>query len=242
MDKIVKIFPSPYDLALKFAEDLAGMINESAKVKKDFTIALSGGSTPEVLFSLLGVKYAKSIPWKRVHFFWGDERCVPPDNSESNFAMTSRTLISKIEIPSENIHRIKGEDDPEMEAVRYSEEVLSFTRNRDGLPEFDLVLLGLGDDGHTASIFPGHLDMFSSYKICITALHPVTQQKRITLTGRVINNADVVTFLVTGKKKEGIVEKIFKNKPEAINYPAFYVVPSHGSLSWFLDEDAGRLV
>lgn len=242
MDKIVKIFPSPDELALKFAEELVSIITESAKVKKTFTVALSGGSTPEVLFALLGSKYASSIPWEYVHFFWGDERCVPPDNSESNFAMTRRALLSKIEIPSANIHRIKGEDDPEIEAVRYSEEVLSFTRNKHDLPVFDLILLGLGDDGHTASIFPGHLDMLNSDKICLTASHPVTQQKRITLTGRVINNADIVTFLVTGKKKEDIVEKILKNKPEAINYPAFYVVPSHGSLSWFLDEDAGRLI
>lgn len=242
MDKIVKIFPSPDELALKFAEELVSMITESAKVIKNFTIALSGGSTPEVLFTLLGDKYAKSIPWEYVNFFWGDERCVSPDSSESNFAMTNRTLLSKIEIPSANIHRIKGEDDPEMEAARYSEEVLHFTRIRDSLPLFDLILLGLGDDGHTASIFPGHLDMFVSDKLCVTAFHPETKQKRITLTGRVINNAENVTFLVTGKKKEGIVEKIFKNKPEAINYPAFYIVPYYGSLSWFLDEDAGRLI
>jgi 6-phosphogluconolactonase len=129
-----------------------------------------------------------------------------------------------------------------MEAARYSEEISGFTISRHGLPVFDLILLGLGDDGHTASIFPGHLDMFVSDKLCVTAFHPVTKQKRITLTGKVINNAENVTFLVTGKKKEGIVEKIFKNKPEAINYPAFYIVPYYGSLSWFLDEDAGRLI
>jgi 6-phosphogluconolactonase len=242
LDKIVKIFPSSDELALKFAEELALMINASAKVKKTFTVALSGGSTPEALFALLGSKYAQSIQWEYVHFFWGDERCVPPDNSESNFAMTNRTLLSKIQVPSTNIHRIKGEDDPEIEAVRYSEEILSSTRNKHGLPVFDLILLGLGDDGHTASIFPGHLEMLNSDKICLTASHPVTQQKRITLTGRVINNADDVVFLVTGKKKEDIVEKILKNKAEAINYPAFYIVPAYGSLRWFLDEDAGRLI
>jgi 6-phosphogluconolactonase len=242
LDKIVKIFPSPYELAVKFAEELALMIKISAEAKKQFTIALSGGSTPEVLFAFLGDKYAKSIPWEYVHFFWGDERCVPPDDSESNYGMTASTLLCKIEIPSMNIHRVRGEDDPEMEASRYSEEILHFTRKRDILPVFDLFLLGLGDDGHTASIFPGHLDLFDSDKICSTAFHPVTLQKRITITGRVINNADNVTFLATGKKKEDIVEKIFKNKPEALNYPAFYIVPVYGSLSWLLDENAGRLI
>jgi 6-phosphogluconolactonase len=242
LNKTVKIFPSPYELALKFAEELALMIKVSAEAKKPFTIALSGGSTPEVLFALLGDKYAKSIPWEYIHFFWGDERCVAPDASESNFGMTSSTLLSKIEIPLMNIHRVRGEDDPEMEATRYSEEILHFIRKRDGLPVFDLILLGLGDDGHTASIFPGHLNLFDSDKICSTAFHPVTHQKRITITGRVINNADNVTFLVTGKKKEDIVEKIFRNKPEALNYPAYYIVPVYGSLNWLLDENAGRLI
>lgn len=239
LDKIVKIFPTPYDLAIKFAEEMVNMIKESVKNTKLFTIALSGGSTPEIVFKMLAENYAKSVPWEYVHFFWGDERCVPPGNSESNFGMTMRKLLSKIEIPSLNIHRIKGEDDPKKEASRYSEEILLNTGKREGIPVFDLVLLGLGEDGHTASIFPGHLELMKSDKICEIAFHPVTLQKRITLTGRVINNAETVTFLVTGKKKEAIVEKILKNKPSDQNYPASYIVPVYGRLYWFLDKEAG---
>ena len=198
MDKNVKIFPLPYDLAKEFAKEMANMIVESAEKDKMFTVALSGGSTPELLYTLLGENFADTVPWQYVQIFWGDERCVPPDNDDSNFGMTMRKLLSKVEIPTQNIHRIRGENDPAKEAIRYSEEVSLFTRKRDGMPLFDLILLGLGEDGHTASIFPGHPELINSDNIYEVALHPVTKQKRISLTGRVINNADSVTFLVAG--------------------------------------------
>lgn len=240
LDKIVMIFASPKELAEKFAEEMAGMIIESAKKKKLFNIALSGGSTPELLFTQLAENYSGSIPWQYVHLFWGDERCVPPENSESNYGMTLKKLISRIEIPTTNIHRIRGEDDPATEAGRYSDELSLHTLKRDSLPLFDLVLLGLGEDGHTASIFPGQLELMVSDKTCAVAIHPDTKQKRITITGRVINNAEQVIFLVTGKKKEEIVEKIVKHKPSAQNFPASYIVPVYGQLRWFLDHDAGN--
>lgn len=239
MDKSIKIFPTPYELAEKFAEEMVGMITESAKKKKPFTVALSGGTTPELLYSLLGDHFSKSATWEYVHFFWGDERCVPPDNHESNYGMTQRVLFEKIDIPSANIHRIKGEKNSEKEVSRYSKEINDFTDKRDSLPTFDLIILGLGEDGHTASIFPGHLELIGSDKICEVAVHPVTLQKRITLTGKVINNADTVVFLVTGKKKAGIVEKIIKKDSSAQNFPASYIVPVYGVLNWYLDKAAG---
>jgi 6-phosphogluconolactonase len=242
LEPIVKIFQSTDELAREFAGELINMIIESAGKKQNFNIALSGGSTPEIIFTQISENFKKSVSWQNVHFFWGDERCVQPDDAESNFGMAWRKLLGNIEIPTINIHRIKGEDDPETEAVRYSEEILTYTRKRNGIPVFDLVLLGLGEDGHTASIFPGHIDLFKSDKICKVAVHPVTFQKRITLTGRVINNADSVTFLVTGKNKGVIVEKIFKKNLPSINYPASYVVPVYGRLYWFLDKEAGRLL
>ena len=229
-------------MAEKFAEELITTITESAKKKKPFSVALSGGSTPELLFSVLGDHFSKSAPWEFVHFFWGDERCIPPDNQESNYGMTRRKLLDKIDIPSSNIHRIKGEEDPEKEASRYSEEIYDYTVKRDGLPLIDLIILGLGEDGHTASIFPGHQELFSSDKICEVAVHPLTLQRRITLTGRVINNADSVTFLVTGKKKAEIVEKIIKKNASAQSFPASHIIPVYGALRWFIDKDAGRLM
>ena len=242
MDKTVKIFSSPLELAEKFAEELVHMIRKSAKLKRSFTIALSGGSTPELLYSLLSEKYSEPAIWQSVHFFWGDERCVSPNNSESNFGAANDRFLSKIEIPSANIHRIRGEDDPVREALRYSEEISLFIAKRNGIPSFDLILLGLGEDGHTASIFPGHLDFFKSFNLCEVAVHPSTSQKRITVTGKVINNADALTFLVSGKQKADVVKKLFKKDPLALNYPAYYVVPVHGSISWFIDKEAASLI
>lgn len=242
LDKILKIFPSPYELAISFAEEMVNMIAESVKNSNDFTVALSGGSTPELLFTILSEKFAGSVSWKNVHIFWSDERCVPPENVESNFRMAQTKFLSKIEIPSRNIHRINGEDDPEKEASRYSEEISLHTGKRDGFPLFDLILLGLGEDGHTASIFPGHTELLDSDKTCMVAIHPNTLQKRISLTGKVINNAEVVAFLVTGKKKEEIVKKIFKKDRSALNYPASHIMPVYGRLIWFIDKEAGNLL
>jgi 6-phosphogluconolactonase len=239
MDKTINIFKSPAELATKVAGEIVSMINESARRKKTFTIALSGGSTPELLFSTLGEKFSESGQWKYVHFFWVDERCVPPDSSESNWGMAKRNLFDRINIPEKNIHRIRGERDPEEEALRYSEEISEFTRSRAGFPLFDLILLGLGEDGHTASIFPGNLDLFSSANNCEVAIHPATGQKRITFTGKVINNADLIYFLVTGKKKAVIVNEIFDKLKSSRNLPSSYILPKKGMVSWFIDEEAG---
>jgi 6-phosphogluconolactonase len=229
-------------MAAKFAEELICLVSESAFRKKPLTVALSGGSTPELLFSLLGENSPESVPWEYVHFFWGDERCVPADSQESNYGMARRKFLEKIEIPSGNIHRIRGEADPEEEAVRYSSEIVDNTRKRDGWPVFDLILLGLGEDGHTASIFRRNIELLESEKICETALHPVTLQKRITITGRVINNSDSVVFLVTGRNKAEIIQKILHNNPVSENYPAASIAPVHGELKWFIDEDAALLL
>jgi 6-phosphogluconolactonase len=238
----LKIFSTPYELAEKFAEELIFMINKSAKRDRNFSIALSGGSTPEILFGLMGDRFSNAVMWDHVHLFWGDERCVPPDDPDSNYGMVNKKLIERIEIPSANIHRIRGEYDPENEAIRYSNEISDFTEKRDGLPLLDYIILGLGEDGHTASIFPGNEELFQSDKICEVAVHPVTLQKRITMTGRIINNADHVTFLITGKKKAHVVEKLIKKNRPDINFPASFVVPSYGVLRWYLDRDAGSLL
>ena len=189
MNEIIKIFPTPQALAESLALDLVNQIREADTRDRPFTIALSGGNTPRLLFTVLGDLYASSVPWDKVHFFWVDERCVPPEDPESNFGMTFKVLFSKINIAQENIHRIKGEDDPVKEAERYSKEINDFTVKRDRLPFFDIMLLGLGEDGHTASLFPGNEKLFLTDKICISAVHPSTGQKRITITGKVINNA-----------------------------------------------------
>ena len=242
MEKSVEIYPTAYELAEKFAEELAGLITESAKKKRKLTVALSGGSTPELLFSILGDHFSQSVPWEYVHFFWGDERCVPPDDPDSNYGMTRRDLFNKIDIPPANIHRIRGEDDPGKEVLRYSAEISEFTLSREGIPRFDLIILGLGEDGHTASIFPGQEGLLRSDKICELACHPFSGQNRITITGRVINNAESVVFMVTGNKKAQIVEKIINKNPLSGNFPASHIGPSSGMLRWLLDDESGSML
>lgn len=238
MNGSVTIFPTPGDLAMKFAEEIVTVISESARLHGSVSIALSGGSTPELLYSVIADRFSHSADWKTVRFFWGDERCVPPGDIESNYGMARRCLLDKIKIPGSNIHRIRGENDPLFEVIRYSGEVRTNTRSGDGFPVFDLVILGLGEDGHTASIFPSDISSLDSDNICEVAFHPVTMQKRITLTGRVINNADRITFLVTGKKKAGIIGKIINKRSSGQNIPAARIVPVHGVLKWLMDEEA----
>lgn len=236
MERIVKIFSSPDELATACAGDLAEMIN--ARPERKYNIALSGGSTPELLYGILGHDYVSAVNWDHVHFFWGDERCVPPDSKESNYGMAKRMLFDEIKIPSKNIHRIHGEDDPQSEVIRYAEELSVNMRKRCGFPMFDLIILGLGEDGHTASIFPGNRRLLFSDRICETAVHPETGQMRITITGKVINNAGKVIFLVTGNKKAPVVEKLLKKRAEAVDLPANSVVPEYGRLEWYLDKEA----
>lgn len=240
MEKTVKIFPTPPDLAKAFAAEMAEMISKSSS--GPFTIALSGGSTPRLLFKILGEDFKTVVNWKNVHLFWGDERCVPPDNKESNYGMTKKELLDHISIPASNVHRIKGENDPLSEAARYSEEIRTFTRQRDGYPLFDLIILGLGEDGHTASIFPGQTGLLVSDNICAVGIHPASKQKRITITGRVINNAEKIVFLATGRNKSEVVEKLFKNSAVSDSIPAAGIVPVHGLIIWFLDDESARLL
>jgi 6-phosphogluconolactonase len=242
MDESVKIFPTPFELAEALALDLVKMINGAESGKVPFTIALSGGNTPKLLFSVLGDHFAGSVNWSLVQFFWVDERCVPPDNMESNYSMAKSSLLDKLDIPGKNIHRILGEEDPGKEAIRYSREIAEFTRNRNRLPIFDIILLGLGEDGHTASIFPGKEKLFRSHKICQPAVHPVSGQKRITLTGRVINNAESIIFLVTGKNKAAVVNEILTDRTCEKRFPASHVVPVNGIVTWFLDKEAGQFL
>lgn len=242
MDRIIKIFPTPQALAESLALSLVNQINDARTSSLPFTIALSGGSTPKLLFSVLGDQFASSVNWSNIHFFWVDERCVPPDDPESNFGMTEKALLSKISIPEVNVHRIRGEDNPDKEAGRYTTEIDKFTVKRNGLPCFNVMLLGLGEDGHTASVFPGNEKLFRSDKIYTSAVHPSTGQERITITGKVINNAANIIFIVTGKNKAGIVNNIVGQRDNKKQFPASFVKPSDGRVFWYLDEPAGSLI
>lgn len=221
------------------AQDFATYLMKAAEGKKSFTVALSGGSTPKIVFDLLAEKHT-SVDWSRFHFYWGDERCVPSTDGQSNYKMTVDHLFSKIDIPEVNIHRILGENDPEAEAIRYAALLEDQLETENEVPQFDLVILGMGDDGHTASIFPHEIELWDSSNWCEVATHPDSGQKRVSITGDVINNAKAVAFLVTGASKVEKVKTILNQEEDFRDYPASLVSPLSGELHWFMDTDAAK--
>ncbi|HEX2935247.1 MAG TPA: 6-phosphogluconolactonase [Bacteroidales bacterium] len=235
-----QVFQDAYTTADRLAMDFIRYAEQTMEFREKLYIALSGGSTPQTMFSILAKEYARSLPWEKLHFFWVDERCVPAESPESNFGNADRLLFSKISIPKENIHPILGKDDPLCEVVRYTGEILAHVPCVNKFPVFDLIILGMGNDGHTASIFPGQMDLFETNALCSVNEHPETRQKRITLTGKVINNASNVIFLVTGDAKADKVSSIFNNDHLALNYPAHKVKPVNGNLSWYMDSEAAK--
>jgi len=195
-----------------------------------------------VVYEELAARYRERIPWSLVHLYWGDERCVPPDHPESNYRMCKAHLLDRIDIPPENIHRIRGESAPAPEAERYAALLGENLPVKYRSPQFDLVMLGLGEDGHTASIFPHEAKLWDSRAYCEVATHPASGQKRVTITGRLINNAARVAFLVTGAGKAEKVMEILQEKEGFENYPASRVSPRSGGLFWFLDKEAARRI
>lgn len=238
---IYSIFETPLILAKAFAAEFKKITDEFISANGNINIALSGGKTPKLLFSVLAEEYPDNILWSKVNFYWADERCVSPESSESNFGEADRILFSKINL-YENLHRIIGENDPSAEAERYSALLKQNLPFENDLPKFDLMLLGMGEDGHTASIFPDRMDLLKSEKYCETAVHPASNQKRITLTGKVINNSDRIYFLVTGKNKEHVVKIISERKEDSLIYPAGNIKQKNGDVNWFLDQDAAGLI
>lgn len=236
----VKIYDTPEKLSKKAARQIAALSNE--KGKEPLHIALSGGSTPALLYEILAGKYRDKTNWERIHFWWGDERCVDPSSLESNFRMASERMLSHVPVPPDHIHRIRGEAPPEEENLRYRSEMESLIPHSGGFPVFDLILLGMGDDGHIASIFPGNLSLLKCEAPCEVAEHPLTGQKRITLTGKTINNARRIFILVTGTAKSQRIAEIMDNKKSAQKLPAYFIDPVNGLLIWYLDVDAAALI
>ncbi len=237
MGKIFRVFDTPELLAEKLSSEIQTAVNEKSG---SFFLSVSGGSTPVILFKELAhPPYYKNISWDKLELFWCDERCVPPDDKESNYGSVDLNLLSKVDLPEKNIHRVRGEDDPNKEAVRYGMDIeVSLPKGKNDLPVFDWILLGMGDDGHTASLFPGQ-SLISVYSnIAGVAQHPVSGQKRISLTPDVLNNARKVTFMVTGKNKSKILSEIINDLPGSSAYPSAAVEPLNGNLEFMIDKEA----
>lgn len=232
----VKVYTDKEEVAQRFASYFSDLV----KGGDTFHVALSGGSTPKTVFDVLARDFKDKIDWTKIHFYWGDERCVPPTDDDSNYKMTVEHLLSKIDIPEENVHRILGENNPKSEALRYANLLEINLERVGGTPQFDLVILGMGDDGHTASIFPHEIDLWDADDHCVVATHPDSGQKRVSINGKVINRAKEVTFLVTGENKAEKVNEIHNQKEGYKKYPASLVNPDSGNLIWFMDEAAAK--
>lgn len=237
-EPIVLIFEDKDKLVKGLTEFFVDVLNQK---DRRFSVALSGGSTPKIWFEYLAKNHNKDIDWERIHFYWGDERCVPPTDGESNYGMTKKNLLDHIDIPRENIHRIQGELAPDAAADIYAKELIDDLA-LEAIPKFDLVILGMGDDGHTASIFPHQIELWNSDDFSVVATHPETGQQRVSITGQVINYAEAVAFLVTGEQKAQKVHEILYNEDSSSKYPASLVNPESNNLYWFLDKDAAKQV
>jgi 6-phosphogluconolactonase len=204
-----------------------------------FTVALSGGSTPKPLYDYLARhRSANNLEWDKIHFFWSDERSVPPDHQDSNYRQARLTLLEHRQIPPENIHRIQGELEPSAAAEIYQEDILAFFSGAD--PRFDLILLGMGTDGHTASIFPGTkvAALPDDYEWVAANHVPELKTWRITFTPRLINIARKVLILAAGKNKAAALKHVLEGAYQPEVYPAQLVKPENGDLIWMVDREA----
>ena len=228
----------PEEVARAAASVFAQEVSRALAARGRFSVALAGGSTPRLLYGLLS---GALLPWDRTEVFWGDERHVPPDHPQSNYRMAGEALLSKVPIPAANIHRIPGElADPEAAAREYEETLRQvFALDPGRLPRFDLILLGMGADGHTASLFPGSPALAELKRLVTTAWIPALGSSRITLTLPVLNQARAVVFLVCGEEKADALREVLEGERKP-TLPAEAVQPVEGRLLWLVDEAAAR--
>lgn len=231
---------TPQDLFQAAAEEVIRAATSAITERGRFTIALSGGSTPKNLYTLIAANASASLPWDRMFFFWGDERHVPPDNPDSNYRMAKETLLSKVAIPPANIFRIPAENpDASAAADAYEQTLRKFFAVAPGeFPRFDLILLGIGPDGHTASLFPETAALEETSRLVVANWVEKLQTNRITFTLPVLNAARCVAFLVSGTDKAAVLHEVLEGKVPAEKYPSKLVRPSEGKLIWFVDRAA----
>ena len=222
------------------AEEFVTQATGTVRANGRFTVALSGGSTPKSLFSLLASTFRDQLPWDKMFFFWGDERHVPPDHPESNYRMAYEALLSKVPVPAENVFRVPAENpDASQAAADYEQALRKFFELSPGtFPRLDLILLGMGPDGHTASLFPGTSGLREKSRLVVANWVEKFKAYRITFTLPVLNNAAVVTFLVGGADKAETVREVLEGSQPAELFPSKLIHPTNGRLMWMLDQAA----
>ncbi len=226
------------ELSRKAAQRFAELARQAIDARGRFSVALAGGSTPKALYSLLASgTFSEQLAWRQIHLFWGDERCVPPDHAESNFRMVQEALLAQIVIPIDNVQRMAGENVPSVAAAEYEAQLRKhFHVDNDAWPRFDLILLGLGEDGHTASLFPRSSALQDQQHWVAATYVEKLNAHRLTLTLPAINYAREIFFLVAGQSKAAIVREVLQAKKR--DCPAAQIQPTRGQLTWFITQDA----
>ncbi|MFQ5452601.1 MAG: 6-phosphogluconolactonase [Candidatus Zixiibacteriota bacterium] len=244
----LKIFADSQAIAQAAGEQFFQAARAAIDNKGFFTVALSGGSTPDNFYKLLVDKVKMSPEYctllRKIHFFWGDEREVPPENSKSNYGNFQKTFLSQINIPEDNVHRIKPDAGGAQQAAILYEKVLKsfFKLKKNQWPCFDLILLGMGVDGHTASLFPGIKELKEDIRLVVSPYIEKFGSYRITLTVPVFNSASFVLFLVTGEDKAKTLREVIESTHQPDMYPAQLIRPHNGQLFWFVDQAAAKLL
>jgi len=237
----ILVLPSKQEVASQGAERFISAAGEAIGERGEFSVALAGGSTPIGMYELLAAEPLRGrVAWENVRFYWGDERCVPPDHPDSNYGAAAKALIEPLGIPLSSVHRMRGELDPAQAAEEYALEIQQRVPGRP--PALDLVLLGMGDDGHTASLFPGTEALDATERLVTENYVPKLGSWRITLTARLINAARRVIFLVTGDGKADSLRAVLEGDDDPHQVPSKLISPRDGQLVWLLDEGAaGKL-
>lgn len=239
----VKIFDDSEAVARAATEKFIELSRDAIADHGAFSVALAGGSTPKRVYELLASdEFKGQVDWSKVHIFFGDERTVPPDHSDSNFRMANEAMLSKVSIPKENIHRMKGEGDAAANAEIYDAELRSFFKGgfKDGenFPRFDLIMLGMGDDGHTASLFPGSEALKEQTAWVVSNWVEKFNTFRITLSAPAINNARHVMFIITGAGKADRLPEVINGARDTNRLPSQLIRPTNGELVWYVDRAA----
>lgn len=236
----VRIFKNMESLSREAADIFTGQGMQSITQRDRFLVALNGGSTPTRLFQLLATEYRDNIDWNKVHIFWGDERCVPPDDPESSYGQARGLFLSHVSIPDSNIHRVNGELEPAEASRDYLRTLKKFSSPPLEFPRFDLVYLGMGEDGHTASLFPGSRVEVTEPTLPVIAHYQDRPANRVTLTQVVFNQARIVAFMATGEKKANTLAEVLSDRYNPSLYPAQRIEPKNGRLIWLVDEAAAN--
>jgi len=241
----VEVASDPENLALRSVEVFIADAQKAIKAKNTFYVAISGGHTPKRFFELLGeVPEAKALPWDRIHLFWVDERYVPPDSQWSNYKLAADTFLAKVTIPQENIHRIPTEySDFKIAACCYEETVREvFGLEENQVPEFDLIVLGMGAEGHTGSLFPDSYAPFDKENLACVVYVLDEKLNRITLTHPVLCAASHLAVLVAGEEKAAILKEVLASEPDEVRYPIHVLWPILDKVTWLVDREAAKLL